>query len=81
MVNKKTWQEFKDAGMLWFANTILHAFGWSIVCEMENGEVINAYPARVAFRGFAEHINSDGYIKLSRYMRDNANTLLEESKS
>lgn len=52
MVNKKTWQEFKDTGMLWFANTILHAFGWSIVCEMENGEVINAYPARVAFRGF-----------------------------
>lgn len=81
MVNRKTWQEFKDTGMLWFANMILHTFGWSIVCEMKNGEVTNAYPARVAFRGFTEQINTDGYIKLSKYMSDNAKTLLKESKS
>lgn len=81
MVNKKTWQEFKDNGMLWFTNMILHAFGWSIVCDIEDGEVVNAYPARVAFRGFTEQINTDGYIKLSKYMSDNAETLLKESKS
>lgn len=81
MVNRKTWQEFKDTGMLWFANMILHVFGWSIVCEIEEGKVINAYPARVKFRGFTEQINSDGYIKLSQYMSDNAETLLKESKS
>ena len=81
MVNRKTWQEFKDTGMLWFANMILHAFGWSIVCDIEDGEVVNAYPARVKFRGFTEQINSDGYIKLSQYMIDNAETLLKESKS
>lgn len=81
MVNRKTWQEFKDNGMLWFTNMILHAFGWSIVCDIEDGEVANAYPARVAFRGFTEQINTDGYIKLSKYMSDNAETLLKESKS
>ena len=81
MVNRKTWQEFKDTGMLWFANMILHAFGWSIVCDIEEGKVINAYPARVAFRGFTEQINSDGYIKLSQFIVDNAETLLKESKS
>ena len=81
MVNRKTWQEFKDTGMLWFANMILHAFGWSIVCDTEDGEVVNAYPAWVKFRGFTEQINSDGYIKLSQYMIDNAETLLKESKS
>lgn len=81
MVNRKTWQEFKDTGMLWFTNMILHAFGWSIVYEIENGEVINAYPARVAFRGFTEQINTDGYIKLSQYMSGNAEMLLKESKS
>lgn len=81
MVNRKTWQEFKDTGMLWFTNMILHTFGWSIVCDIEDGEVVNAYPARVAFRGFTEQINTDGYIKLSQYMSDNANVLLQESKS
>lgn len=27
MVKKKTWQEFRKTGLLWFMNTILHAFG------------------------------------------------------
>ena len=54
MVNKKTWKEFRDTGLLWFINTILHAFGWSIVIEYENVEITDCYPARVKFRGFNE---------------------------
>ena len=39
MVKKKTWQEFRKTGLLWFINTILHAFGWAIVVEVEKGEI------------------------------------------
>ena len=40
-VTKKTWTEFREIGLLWFINTILHMFGWAIVVEVDNGEVIN----------------------------------------
>lgn len=80
-VTKKSWKQFKNSGLLWFINTILHVFGWAIVLEVENNDIINAYPARVTFRGFSEESNIDGYIKLSQYMKENSDTLLEESKS
>ena len=35
MINKKTWEEFRDSGLLWFVNTILHMFGWGIAVEVE----------------------------------------------
>ena len=43
MVKKKTWQEFRKTGLLWFMNTILHAFGWAIVVEVERSytEILN----------------------------------------
>lgn len=81
-INKKSWKQFKDSGLLWFVNSILHVFGWAIVLEVEDdGSIVNAYPARVTFRGFAEKSNTDGYIKLSQYMKENADILLEESKN
>lgn len=60
---------------------ILHTFGWTLVVEMDNGEITNIYPARVKFRGFSEKNNTEGYIKVSQYMKDNVVDLLEESKS
>lgn len=80
MVKKKTWNEFKDSGLLWWINMLLHTFGWAIVYEIDKDEVINVYPARVKFRGFGEESNSNGYIKVSEYMKNNADELLEESK-
>ena len=80
MVEKKTWKEFIDAGFLWWINMILHTFGWSICIEVDDGEIVNVYPARVKFRGFGEKYNTDGYIKVSKFMKENANTLLEESE-
>lgn len=79
-VTKKSWGEFRDSGLLWFINTILHMFGWAIVVEMDNGEVINAYPARVTFRGFSEESTSNGYQKVSKWMAENAAELLDEAE-
>lgn len=79
MVKKKTWQEFRKTGLLWFMNTILHAFGWAIVVEVERGEITGAYPARVRFRGFDEVSNTTGYQNVARYMKEEADQLIEEA--
>lgn len=79
MVSRKTWEEFKESGMLWWINMILHTFGWAIVFEYENSKVVNVYPARVKYRGFAEQNNTEGYIKVSQYLKDNVDNILKES--
>jgi hypothetical protein len=66
--------------MLWWINMILHTFGWAITVEMEDNKITNVYPARVKFRGFGEKNNIEGYIKVSQFMKDNVNELLEEAK-
>ena len=81
MVEKKTWKEFRDTGFLWWINMILHTFGWAICVDFDNGEVVDAYPARVKYRGFIENNNTTGYIKISKYMKDNASDLLEEAEN
>ena len=81
MVTKKTWKEFKDSGLLWWINMILHMFGWAIVFSVEkDGSIKDIYPARVKFRGFDEESNTKGYINVSRYIKDNSNELFKESK-
>ena len=79
MVTEKSWEEFRDSGLLWFINTILHAFGWAIVVEMDKGEIIRRYPARVKFRGFSEERNTEGYKQLSTYMYQNSGELISEA--
>lgn len=82
MVAKKTWKEFRESGLLWWTNMILHTFGWAIFVDVnDSGEIANAYPARVKFRGFSEKSNTEGYIKVSRYIKENIADLLEESKN
>ena len=82
MIDKKSWSEFRTSGMLWFVNTILHAFGWAIVLDIDdNGEVAGCSPARVKFRGFREEVNTKGYIALSEYLKKNIDDIAEEAKN
>lgn len=81
MINRKSWEEFRHSGMLWFMNMILHTFGWAIVVDVnEEGKVTDCYPARVKFRGFSEKSNTKGYIAVSQYLKDNIEDLLKESE-
>lgn len=80
MVERKTWEEFRKSKLLWFVNTILHAFGWAICLDIDDDVVADAYPARVKFRGFSDEINTEGYIGLSEYMKENCEDLLKEAK-
>lgn len=82
MVTKKTWQEFTDSGLMFACNQFLHLFGWAIVREIddESGEILDVYPTRVKFRGFDEESTRNGYLKVSRYMAENADELLKEAE-
>jgi len=80
MIDRKTWEEFRETRFLQFVNTLLHVFGWAIVLDIENGVVIDAYPARVKFRGFDEKNTDEMYVKLSEYMAKNGEELLNEIK-
>ena len=81
MVDKKTWEEFRDCGLLWWINMILHTFGWSIVVDVDDeGKINYAYPARVKFRGFSEENNTEGYIKISKFLKENSEELFKEAQ-
>jgi hypothetical protein len=82
MIDKKSWKEFRQCGLLWFVNVILHTFGWALVVDIDdNGEITNCYPARVKFRGFDTNSNTKGYIAISEYLKNNINDILEEAKN
>lgn len=84
MVEKRTWKEFRDSGLLWFVNRIIHVFGWAIVLEVDEDDedkVTKVYPARVKFRGFDQKTEAKHFISMSKLMVKNAKTLLEEAKS
>lgn len=80
MINRKTWEEFRNSGLLWWINQQLHIFGWSIVVVMADDKILVAYPARVKYRGFDDNNNTQGYIKVSKYMKENADELLKEAE-
>lgn len=79
MINKKTWQEFQDTGLIWWINRILHTFGWVIVYVVEvDGTISDVYPARASYRGFAPETETRGFKKVSAYMQANAAELEKE---
>lgn len=80
-MDKKTWKDFQESGLLWWINQILHTFGWAIALEAdEYGNIVDAYPARTKFRGFPCDTNDEGYKKVSKFMKDNAHQLFDEAQ-
>ena len=80
MVNKRTWDEFRETGLLWFVNTILHAFGWAICIDTgDECADVSVFPARVKFRGFPLNANDAGYRKVARYMKENADDIYDDA--
>lgn len=82
-VKKKTWNDFRAAGLIFFINLVLHAFGWAIVVvedDAEPGKIIDAYPARVRFRGFNDESQTEEHEKIAKYLAENAPGFPEEIK-
>jgi len=80
--SKEKWKEFKNTGLLWFINTILHLFGYAIKYKVdkETGELLDVFPDRCNYRGFSQESNAKGYINVSKYMKEHAEELLKEAK-
>lgn len=78
-IKPETWETFRKTGLLWWVNTLLHTFGWAITYEYNGDRLLNVYPARVEFRGFSEKTNTEGYIKISKYLKENVKALEEEA--
>ena len=82
MINKKSWEEFRENGLLLFINQILHVFGWAICFDFDKntGDLKEVYPARVRFRGFSNQSVSEAYTNLSKFIKNNAEDLYIESR-
>lgn len=77
---ERSFEEFRDSGLLWFVNRILHTFGWALTyIEEEDGTISRWYPARVTYRGFSEQTEDEGFARIAKYMADNATILYKEA--
>ena len=64
----EAWKNFRNTGLLWFVNRILHVWGIAIVLEMdENENVISAQPELVDAIGFSRESEVNGYLRLRGY--------------
>lgn len=82
-VKPKTWDEFRKTGLFMFVNTMLHAFGWALVVEVENPEkenekVIKSFPARVRYRGFGEIDQAEMHERIANHLAEQAPNFPEE---
>ena len=71
---EQPWDAFREAGLMWFVNRLLHLFGWALVAEVNPDEptkTINVYPARTTFRGFCADAESRGFKALTAHLDEN----------
>lgn len=80
MIQKKSWKEFIDSGLVLYINQILQVFGWSIAYDVDSeGNIIDVFPVRSKFRGFESHSVSKSYRKITNYLKDNIEELKKEA--
>ena len=78
---KKSWEEFRDTGLLWWVNRIIHLFGWAILMEYDDKDrLIAVYPAKVSFRGFSEKAEDEMFRKLTKYLKSDIDEIEEDVK-
>lgn len=75
---EKSWDEFRDTGLVQITNQFLHIFGWALT-YLKDGDEFRVFPARVRYRGFDVDSQTRAYEKLQKYMMENAETLYKES--
>ncbi len=79
---RHSWTEFREAGMLWLVNRMLHVFGWSLVIatDEDTGEEVGMYPVRTEWRGFPRDRDELGYTRVSEWMAKAGPALAEETQ-
>ena len=69
-LERREWSEFKESGLVWFINRLLHLFGWAIVMEVDGEKITSVYPARCRFRGFYGDTEDDGFRRLTKHLSE-----------
>lgn len=70
LFDEKTWEEFRESGMLWATNTMLeHLFGWCIVYDYQSNSKLRVVPCTTKCDGIAEIAEKEGREKLIRYLK------------
>ena len=73
-MERKTWQEFRESGKLWWLNRILHTFGWSIIVNVnDNGIATEAWPARTDWLGFPPEADAESFEQFKKSTREDLN--------
>ncbi len=76
---RMSWEDFRSAGLLWFINSSLHLFGVALVFEGDKeGHITSVYPARTNVRGFTEGANNRGFKRMSQFMKDEADRIIDD---
>lgn len=71
-VEPRTWEEFRESGLLWWVNRALHLFGWALCFEYPtqlHGD-LKVYPARVDFKGFAPEVEKAQFANLEKHLKE-----------
>jgi len=83
-IEKRSWQEMRDSGLLWFINRMLHLFGRAIVFvynKDKNNKITTikeVYFARCRYRGFDDKSIGENYKKVTNYLKENIKELQED---
>jgi hypothetical protein len=78
MLARVAWDEFRDAGLMWWVNRQLHLFGWSLVAVVDPADpakTVKVYPARTEFRGFCSSAEERGFKSLTRHLHESVDEL------
>jgi len=79
MIEKRSIDEFREAGLLLLTNQFLHIFGWALVVEVDDdGNVTKFYPAHCKFRGFDSDSTSRAYKKITKHLEQRLPELLKD---
>ena len=78
LLKRASWDSFRESGLLLFVNAFLQIFGWTIVVEYGEENIIkDAYPVKTKYRGFNEQSFTDAYKKVTNYMANNIDDIKE----
>lgn len=70
LFDEKTWEEFRESGILWAVNTMLqHLFGWCIVYDYQSNSELRVVPCKTVAKVFDDKANKEGHDKLIRYLK------------
>ena len=82
MLDERSIEEFREAGLLLLTNQFLHIFGWALTIELDgDGKITRFYPAHCKFRGFDAKNTSVAYEKVTRHLAERMPELLKDIKA